>query len=88
MSAYVAHLADDRYRLFTACGEPWQGWQAPVDLDLKLKSSDPRAMVLPPHNQPRPHEDAIRQCQACLRVAMTAAEQERRIAKVTEVLPE
>lgn len=42
---YVAHLADEARPLATACGEPWQGWQAPEDID-------PRSVVLPPHDQP------------------------------------
>lgn len=61
MSAvYTAHLAQDHRPLLTACGESWQGWQAPED-------PDPYARNIPPHAEPGPN-DPIRQCQACLRV--------------------
>lgn len=62
---YVAHLADDGDLTTTACGEPWQGWQAPKRVD--------RRNTVPPHDLPRPHTDLIRQCQACWRVAMLAS---------------
>lgn len=67
MSDYTAHLARDDNPLYTACGEPWQGWQAPSDLDLR----DPHAITLAPHDPPT--WESIRQCQACLRVAMEQA---------------
>jgi hypothetical protein len=57
---FTAHLASDTNPLVTACGEPWQGWQAPPDN---------RDHELPPHQQPQ-QGDRIRQCQACLRRAM------------------
>lgn len=63
---YTAHLLSDSNPLETACGESWQGWQAPDQLDLR----DPKAVTLPPHTEPRPHYDKVRQCQACLKVAM------------------
>ena len=70
MRNYIAHLARDANPLETACGEPWQGWQAPTNLDLQPAWMPNRA-TLPPRDQPRPHVDAIRQCQACMRVAIT-----------------
>jgi hypothetical protein len=57
---YVAHLADDDHPSITACGGQWQGWQAPAGLSILF--------CVPPHDEPRPHVDAIRQCQACLRL--------------------
>jgi len=57
---YLCHLANDKKPKATACGEPWQGWQAPKDLDLYSFS-----YILSPHNPPRPHVDKIRLCQAC-----------------------
>lgn len=64
---YIAHLAAAN-GLETACGEPWQGWQEPFDADLGV--SPGRYRVDPPMSKPRPHIDRIRQCQACLRVAL------------------
>lgn len=63
MSEYVAHLADDEKPKTTACGEPWQGWQAPDVLWPTVE--------LPPHDPPRSHGDLIRQCRACMKVAMS-----------------
>ena len=68
MTDYIAHLADATDLLSTFCGEPWQGWQAPEDLDLKTRVDDPRSTTIAPHSQPRPHQDRIRQCQACARL--------------------
>lgn len=68
MSHYVAHLVHAN-GFNTACGEPWQGWQEPFDMDLL----DPRHHPIPPFDDPRPHQDSIRQCQACLRVALVPA---------------
>jgi len=62
---FISHLKDDN-SVGTACGEPWQGWQAPKDLDLK----DPEAIILPPHDQPRPHKDRIRFCGACRKIGL------------------
>ena len=67
MSGYTAHLADGDHPDRTACGEPWQGWQAPRTASYELT---PRTVELPPHEEPRAHVDEIRQCQACFRVAM------------------
>ena len=67
MSDYTAHLARDGNRLETACGEPWQGWQAPAALDLAPQKAGYPA-PLPPHRPPQ-HGDRIRQCQACARAA-------------------
>jgi hypothetical protein len=61
---FVAHLGDDDNPNFTACGEPWQDWQAPKDADLL------GVPVLPGQDKPKAHVDRIRQCQACFRVAM------------------
>jgi len=58
---FTAHLASGRNPLYTACGEPWQGWQAPFNN---------RELELPPHHQPRPHQDRVRQCQTCFRRAL------------------
>jgi hypothetical protein len=63
---FVAHLASDGDPRATACGEPWQGWQEPENPDRENYG------VLPPHDQPRPRKDRIRQCQACLRVAASS----------------
>lgn len=63
MDDYTSHLSDRKNPIYTACGESWQGWQAPEE----LKSKDPLARTLPPHSQPRSHLDRIRQCQACLK---------------------
>lgn len=60
---YVSHLAADVRPMATACGEPWQGWQAPEDLPSGT-------LVLPPHEQPRPHQDPIRFCRACQQRAL------------------
>lgn len=57
---YVAHLSNDDNPKQTACGEPWQGWQAPEDIDL-------RDIILPPHTPPQ--GGSVRQCQACAKVA-------------------
>jgi hypothetical protein len=64
MNRHVAHLSDDTKPMTTACGEPWQGWQAPPDLDLI-----PDTYTLPPHERPRPHIDEVRFCQACRKTA-------------------
>ncbi len=61
MTEYVSHLAADTTAAATFCGEPWQGWQAPFNLDLL----DPKAVTLPPQSPPRPHLDRIRFCGAC-----------------------
>lgn len=66
MSDYVAHLADGDT---TACGEPWQGWQAPRTDTYELT---PGTVELPPHDQPRP-SDRLRQCQACVRATYGGA---------------
>lgn len=63
MSDYISHLASDESRYFTACGEPWQGWQQPEDAE-SYGAPPPRN----PMNQPRPHKDKIYQCQACFRL--------------------
>lgn len=67
--SYVAHLADDS-RLFTACGEPWQGWQEPDGAPRDVGPN--RGGPLPPQGDPRPHIDQIRFCGACQRGAMRA----------------
>lgn len=65
MTDYIAHLGRDRTRYSpTLCGETWQGWQAPPDIDLH----DPKFEPLPPMRQPR-RGDRIRECQACLKQA-------------------
>jgi hypothetical protein len=69
MSDYVAHLGDDERPDYTACGEPWQGWQAPVTTSYELT---PGNVELPPHDPPR-SKDGVRQCQACLRRAWAMA---------------
>jgi len=61
MNGYVSHLAKDDNPRLTACGEPCQGWQAPDD-------GLPGEIQLPPHDQPRPHKDDIRFCQACAKI--------------------
>jgi hypothetical protein len=63
VTEYTAHLADDERPHSTACGESWQSWQAPKDLDLV----DPQAEVLPPVEGPGPHV-RIRFCGACRKV--------------------
>lgn len=64
MSGYIAHLRSDA-TTGTACGEPWQGWQAPPELE-----HDPYSRVLPPYDlNPPTHRDSIRQCQACAKCA-------------------
>lgn len=70
MTQHTAHLADAAKPDYTACGEPWQGWQAPTTASYEMT---PRNVELPPHDPPRPHRDAIRQCQACLKTAMATA---------------
>lgn len=67
---YIAHLSSDASPLETACGEPWQGWQEPFGADKAVPPE--RYRVDPPMTKPRPHVDPIRQCQACLRVAISA----------------
>jgi hypothetical protein len=59
MTRYIAHLA---VGYETLCGEPWQGWQAPID---DLVRYAPTAAILPPHSQPTPEEDEIRPCGGC-----------------------
>ena len=60
MNEHIAHLRED-YSPNTVCGFPWQGWQAPLDYDGKTES---------PSFDPIPHVTQIRQCPACLKVAM------------------
>jgi hypothetical protein len=67
VSEYTAHLSSDEKPDYTACGEPWQGWQAPHTDSYELT---PGNVELPPHDEPRPHRDRTRQCQACLKVAV------------------
>jgi hypothetical protein len=82
--SHVAHLRSDS-GVGTACGEPWQGWQAPHDLDIR----DPRAITLAPHSEPRPHKDKIRQCQACRRVALSRIRHKlHERDKAQEIVPE
>lgn len=64
MSEYVAHLADDANPLVTACGESWQGWQAPEGID-------PHLVVLGPHETPA-RDDCVRLCGACRRAMVRA----------------
>lgn len=76
MNYYTAHLRRDDSP-GTACGEPWQGWQEPFDMDL----CDPYAAALPPMQPPRARNDPggpdrIRRCQACLRVVLHPREGE------------
>ena len=63
----IAHRANED-TTDTACGEPWQGWQAPEELDQ-------HSVVLPPHAQPT-HGESVRQCQACAKVAAEKAAEE------------
>jgi hypothetical protein len=65
---YVAHLRLSESSTATVCGEPWQGWQLPLDADYE-RDNPP----LSPHEQPRPHIDPIRQCRACAQVASRGA---------------
>lgn len=65
MADYVSHLADDRDRGATVCGEPWQGWQAPDWLPLG-------SVVVAPYKRPRPHLDEIRLCVPCRRAGVAA----------------
>jgi len=60
---FIAHVAKE-HGGDTLCGESWQGWQAPDGPG----ALDPQARSIPPHHSPRPHEDQIRQCQACWRL--------------------
>ena len=64
---HTAHLADDEQPDRTACGEPWQGWQAPTTASYEMT---PGNVELPPHDKPRAHVDRIHQCQACRKIAM------------------
>lgn len=71
-AVYTAHLASDKDRNQTACGEPWQGWQEPYDADLIRPRG---AGTLPPNHPPRDATtpggpDLIRACVACHRLAM------------------
>lgn len=66
MSVHISHLSDHKNPLYTACGSAWQGWQAPEELTAK----DPLAQTLPPHQEPRPRKDVVRQCQACRKELM------------------
>lgn len=68
MSDHISHLADAKNPMYTACKSAWQGWQAPEELTAK----DPRAQTLPPHQEPRPHLDHVRQCQACRSLMLNA----------------
>ena len=71
LTAYVAHLASDTSPLETACGEPWQGWQEPFDADMVQPSDRYAVAAGPSHLQPpRPHQDTVRQCGACLRLVL------------------
>jgi hypothetical protein len=63
---YVFHLADDS-GLFTACGEPWQGWQG-----HEPSVGPNQGRLLPPYDPPRPHVDAVRSCGACRRATSPA----------------
>lgn len=68
MATYVAHVADDRIRSSTACGAPWQRWQAPPGW---------RGPVIGPSDQPRGvgmgrAADMIRQCPRCTRLVADA----------------
>jgi hypothetical protein len=64
MDEYVAHLTCNDSSLRTACGEPWQGWQAPEGLD-------PHSVILPPHGPPSGDSVVgIRQCGACMKAAL------------------
>ncbi len=57
---YVSHRAvNPPHTHLTACGEPWQGWQAPE----LARPED----VVSPHAQPVPDRTRIRPCRACLR---------------------
>lgn len=64
-NGHVSHLADNERPASTACGEPWQGWQAPSNLTML----DPKAFTLAPHDPPRPHIESVRLCRACQRRA-------------------
>jgi hypothetical protein len=66
VTQYVSHLSDDS-GLFTACGEPWQGWQEPASAPRDVGPN--RGGPMPPHSQPRAHQDKVRFCGACLRVS-------------------
>jgi hypothetical protein len=57
IAVYVAHFCAENLR-DTACGEFWQGWQAPSGV----------VECVAPYAQPRPHVDPIRPCRACLRI--------------------
>ena len=66
MNDYVSHLSEGPPREhLTACGEPWQVWQAP-----ERYCDIPGVVVLPPHYEPRSHVDEIRACQACERTSV------------------
>lgn len=71
MSVYTAHLANDERPDYTACGEPWQGWQAPQTDSYELT---PGNVELPPHYEPQ-RGDTIRQCQACARSAIAVVDE-------------
>src|ERR1041384_2330894 len=66
MIRHTAHMARDDNPSLTACGEPWQGWQAPR---TKAYERLPDTVELPPHDKPKRGEK-VRQCQACLREAI------------------
>lgn len=59
-ASYTSHLAVGNSLEETACGEPWQGWQAPDGYN---------GNTIPPNTPPKPHQTEIRLCQACRRVA-------------------
>lgn len=61
MTAYLEHRAHPDNKWVTACGAPWQYWQAPPGLALNS-----RVTILPPHSDPAPG-DEIRTCPACVR---------------------
>ena len=56
---YTSHLLDTNNR-DTACGEPWQGWQAP-----ETYSGD----TIPPNQKPISHQTQVRLCNACKRIS-------------------
>lgn len=61
---YISHIAEDGTRpLATACGEPWQQWQAPDE-------TDPENLPVPPDTPPIPHKTEIRFCGACRKIAV------------------
>lgn len=57
MEQHVKHLSTPENRLHTACGENWQGWQAPTDPDMDV-------IIDKPMNPPR-LDDTVIPCEAC-----------------------